>query len=1004
MALKNFKGLGTVGAAEKPIEFEYKPLGLEAFAQPLAQMQQRYDLTEQSIDESKFGIDSLDPHDTRASELASKLEQDKNDILNELARTGNSKQAAKALNKLNKFYNEDPEIVNYRTNKKFRQEDLANQQKRVDENEITQIDLDQEAFMTADKFAKKVAQNPFNRETKSGPNIEKLTIERNIEDDIFKLATQLAKGTPLQTNDEFLKVAAALGIDAEAIKVTSQRRELEQTSGELFRLLNRSKNFKHFIENRAEREFYAATTPNSPWYEPGFEEGVINKMLDELQLGIDTEKNPEKKKELEESRDLFNSSLQKAIDAGDITPLAHQVYMSDVAAETIKGISEGAADLYDVLSTKLNIESIASSSAGRELNKNPEDYKVTTQMISPVVGVKQSEVSVMPGGAVSDTKVQEQIYNGQLEIGESLTKDSPKTEELKTNLESKKTELLQEFGDNKLYNSNGDIIALKDSAPIKIMEEGFKVQVSNYNDINQTYSYFKKRDENLKAIKTRNKEIEKELQTTNSANEKRALRAELSQNNKDLFDQEEVLIGETAFLELKFKDAISQLPDGPDKDRYTELMNSEEGVISVLSEMEKELYENINNFTEPVKEKLKELTTFDITLSSEQRAREYKKRTINFPNELNETIHSNVSKFTTNPLYKSFKNWKAETIIPQVPVRHQIVMDDRFDKFTKGESEILKNYLFFDNEGQGNAKVIKFNPGTNEIDKDLSAEEATILKAQNLNLNLEADYDKDSMKFQGTALGEDGRELIIVSLDRKIPITEELITENVSKLVGKTLDTKGKKRIEEAIKTNNLDVLSGEYELSIAKQVQTIVKNTPEEITVAVEGTNINLLKAASENTLDAIKNSIATNNQRNVKQWLDNYSNLAVISSFNRKDYNQNVIALNNMIKSNNTVDYIYEPAHSSKPLPNGTKQEFALSYRKEKDSPSITLFVTKIIRDENNDLISAQEFRTHPIPKPTAQILFSYNLMYGVGDKRDALRDKQGQIYVPAFQYDLD
>jgi hypothetical protein len=1001
MALKNFKGLGTVGALEKPIEFEYKPLGLESFAQPIAQMQQRYDLTEQAIDESKFGIESLDPHDTRATELASKLEQDKNDILNELARTGNSRQAAKALNKLNKFYNEDPEIVNYRTNKKFRQEDLAAQQKRVDENETTQIDLDKAAFMTADKFAKKVAQSPFNRETKSGPNIEKLTIERNIEDDIIELATQLAKGTPLQTDDQFLKVAASLGIDAEAIKVTSQKRELGQTSGELFRLLNNSKNFKHFIENRGEREFYAATAPNSPWYEPGFEEGVINKRFDELQAGIDAEENPEKKKELENAKKQLDASLKEAIDAGDITPLAHQIYISDLAAKTIKDISYGAADLYDVLSTKLNIQDLSSSSAGRELNKNPEEYKVTTQMISPIVGVKQSEASVMPGGAVSDTRVQEQIYNGQLEIGESLTKDSPKTEELKTNLESKKTELLQEFGDNKLYNSNGDIIALKDSAPMKIMEEGFEVQVSNYNDISQTSSYFKKRDENLKAIKARNKEIEKELETTNSANEKRALRAELSQNNEDLFNQEEVLIGETAFLELKLKDAISKLPDGPDKARYTELMNSEEGVISVLSEMEKELYESIDNFTEPVEEKLKELTTFDITLSSEQRAREYKKRTINFPNELSEAIHSNISKFTTNPLYKSFKNWKAETIIPQVPVRHQVVMDDRFNKFTKGESEVLKNYLFFDNEGQGNAKVIKFNPGTNKINENLSAAEAARLEEQNLSLNLEADYDKDSMKFQGTALGEDGRELIIVSLDKE----EAKLTE-VLKNIGGATDSKTINKLAAIIQSKDEEGLENlnVYEEAIAKKVITYLKNTPDEITVAVGGTNVNLLKAASENTLDAIKNAIATDDQRNIKQWLDNYSNLAVISSSNRTDYNQNLIKLNNMIKANNTVDYIYESPYSAKPLPNGTTQEFALSYRKQKDSPSIIAVVTKIIRDENNNFISAEDVRTHLIPKPTAQILFSYNLMYGVGDERDALRDKQGQIDVPAFQYDID
>jgi hypothetical protein len=853
--------------------------------------------------------------------------------------------------------------------------------------------------MTADIFAKKVAQNPFNRETKTGPNIDKLTIEKNIEEDIFKLATQLAKETPLQTNDEFLKVAAELGIDAEAIKVTTQKRELEQTSDELFRLLNQSKNFKNFINNRGEREFYAATAPNSPWYQPGFEEGVINKIFDETQAAIDIEEDPEKKKSLEDGLKSLTSRYQKAVDDGDVTPLARQIYMSDLAAETIKDISKGAADLYDVQSTKLNIQDPASSGAGRELNKNIDDYKVTTQMISPIAGVKQSEASVMPGGAVSDTKVQEQIYSGQLEIGESLTEDSPK--------------MLQEFGDDNIYDKNGNITALKDSPSMKFMEEGFNLQVANYNDISQTYSYFKKRDENLEAIKTRNKEIEKELQTTNNANEKRALRAELAQNNEDLFNQEEVLIGETAFLELKFKDAISQLPDGPEKTRYTELMNSEEGVVSVLSEMEKELYENLDNFTEPVEKKLKEVPIRAVTPtiklpednSSFAMTRPIK-AAVRFPKEvseeLSEIIHSNVSKFTTNPLYKSFKNWKAETIIPQVPVRHQVVMDENFNKFTNGEAKILQEHLIFDNQGLGKPEVIKFNPGTNKINEELSGTEEAKLRDQNLNLNIEADYDINSMKFQGTALGKSGEELIIVSLDKK----EAKLTE-VLRTIGGATDSKMINKLATLIQSKDkegIENLNNPYEEAIVKKVITYLNNTPDEITVAVRGTNVDLLKAAAENTLNGIKNAIATDNKRNIKKWLNNYSNIGVISSSNRNDYNQSVIKLNNMIKSDNTVDYIYESPHSGKRLPNGNIQQFAISYRKDKDSPSIIAVVTEIIKDEDNNFISAEDIATHSISKPTSQILFNYNLMYGVGDERDALRDKDGQIYVPALQYELD
>ena len=136
MALKNFKGLGTTGALEKPIEFEYKPLGLEAFAQPLAQMQQRYDVTEQSIDEAKFGIENLNPDETRSKAIAEKLEKDKQDVLLELERTGNAKAAAKALRGLNTFWNEDPEVTRIKTQRAQYLKDVEEAKKRVDEKKI----------------------------------------------------------------------------------------------------------------------------------------------------------------------------------------------------------------------------------------------------------------------------------------------------------------------------------------------------------------------------------------------------------------------------------------------------------------------------------------------------------------------------------------------------------------------------------------------------------------------------------------------------------------------------------------------------------------------------------------------------------------------------------------------------------------------------------------------------------------------------------------------------
>jgi hypothetical protein len=114
-----------------PTQFQYKPLNLMAFAEPLMKMQEKYDLTKAAIEESDVKATSLqfakDPEKARALEDLYRTKRD--ELVASLLESKNYTQAASKLKQLNKLYQEDPERIalesNYKTFLERDKEELA---------------------------------------------------------------------------------------------------------------------------------------------------------------------------------------------------------------------------------------------------------------------------------------------------------------------------------------------------------------------------------------------------------------------------------------------------------------------------------------------------------------------------------------------------------------------------------------------------------------------------------------------------------------------------------------------------------------------------------------------------------------------------------------------------------------------------------------------------------------------------------------------------------------
>ena len=129
----------------EPIQFEYKPLNLAAFAVPLAQMQEKFDVTQALVNESDVDLAHLDfgTDPVKAAELKETYRQKRDELAKNLVESGNYTQAATKLKELNRLWQTDPERKAIEYNYAARQKYMEEQQKRIDSGKDDQITRDQ---------------------------------------------------------------------------------------------------------------------------------------------------------------------------------------------------------------------------------------------------------------------------------------------------------------------------------------------------------------------------------------------------------------------------------------------------------------------------------------------------------------------------------------------------------------------------------------------------------------------------------------------------------------------------------------------------------------------------------------------------------------------------------------------------------------------------------------------------------------------------------------------
>ena len=252
-----------ISPSDTPLQYQYKPLNLMAFAEPLAKMQEKYDLTKAIIEDSDVKATALqwaeDPIKAKALEEIYRAKRD--EIAQNLAESKNYTQAGSQIKKLQKLWTEDPERVALESNYKLWEERNKEELARVDKKIISKDDYLEWANREKAKFeaasGTNFRQDALNPTGTYNPVTGKIGREANLQEDLDKIKLDLAKAAPGEKRAGMLQSMGleALTGDAQFVQSVIDEKDPNKVAANVERYLKTLDRFKPWLAETADYKF-----------------------------------------------------------------------------------------------------------------------------------------------------------------------------------------------------------------------------------------------------------------------------------------------------------------------------------------------------------------------------------------------------------------------------------------------------------------------------------------------------------------------------------------------------------------------------------------------------------------------------------------------------------------------------------------------------------------------------------------------------------------------------
>lgn len=967
--------LGTILPQTQAIPFQYTPLGLEAFAQPIAMKQQRFDTVLGAVEDTEFNIEHLSGDKQSQKKLKQELEEHKSALLADLDKTSNYKDAARRLKTLNKIYNSDAEIAGIRNQAaSFAAEDKAARE-RIDGKTYTQDDYKKWKFKTLNSYNEQGGLN-FDRATGNYTPIDASQRGDNLEKEIRDDAQKSAKSTPMQIKELYGDIDAGT---MSRIETLYKERSLDPTAThqgialEIENWLKQSDRYKNFIEEKAEYDFYYDSRHDS-----NFIDDIINnqeaKYRDAMstysqlaqQPGVGSDKREEFQnivKTLGKNYNQFLDLKEQAQASGKMLPLAEQLYIENVKGDYLGDVGRAAGDLVDVRQVTNNIKGGKSGSGSGAAKKleDVKDLEVNTSIID--YSAKNAPIAQTGSTSAFDVTGQEKIFSkGQADLVRDLTFPHKDSEAYKA---------------SEIINNDDNINLLKEEEQTK-----FRAVSEDAND----YYTLMKRDEKFeKSIEDKNLQIEEQrkILNTGTANEIAEATSKITVFNQDI--KEAQLQREAEFTEIDNLLDEAYPADSRGNRLVTELNN-----FNLTTATRQEKYEAFYNLYKDqlvsqsnlfsTEKAVSSQVESDLGISEEMR-REAELAELQDEGILargGEVLLSETptiftpSAFNTNyPSHTAIQTLRDSLAARSAATTHEVIVDESSNAFTEGTLKKITDEFEKNPPGSiGAGKVVNFDEATGKI-TDVSG-------VANYNLK---NYKKPA--YEGTGKGLSGNTIDLFRYSR-MPLGKP----EIAKIVAST----ERKKIEDV---SNEDITAWK-------------QNNPQTIILASEGKSYDVNQKATKTFTEYAGAAIAGDNPYAFETVLNSFAAINVLADPDRrKRYNGMSASLQQLIKQQNTSRVLTQTPNIWQ-SDGKTSSGYFLDYRYEKDAGIIVNVSQITIDNATGEQLSNTPVTTHTMPGINSQSIRAMDVFYGVGNDADAVKNPQAnlgeQSFLPASFLPLD
>lgn len=990
-----------------PLKTEYKPLGLEAFARPLSEIQGKYDSVLTAIKDADFAINSLDKDNPRNKELVSEFEGLRDELAQNLLTTGNYKQALDKAKQLNKLFTKDEEIKGIQSNYALYTEAKKEQQERVSKGDITQQDFDLWDFKARTDFQ----GTQYDKKSGKYNTINVRPRMKNMEKEIMDKSLELARMAPTWTTEQFVQTMAGLGMSAgqiDYIKEKFEKRDLNQVSSEIENFLRQSDQYKNWVIEDADYKWDYATKTD-PNYINGFLENY-NSVLDSEKLRYQEllKQNPGNAPEIQAEIDKlsktqtdFLTGLQASIKNGTVEDFAKTLFTNYALDSRFGGVSFGASDMVDVVNQTFSVnEAGTGRKKAEEKLKEMDGISIATN-VTGVTG-KSAQYTIGTGS----TGVLDEYTRAGASAYESL-------------LEQKR-----QFGDDKIPGYEGTLRTYdpnkKEDVPYI---EAKNANITMYTVLSRNSNF----EKDIQKLNSDFADINSQIATATTEEQKKELKSKANIIAQDI---EEKKLAKYADIDLVEKIISQELnkeyvtpeiknlyeQSGNDvavflrklREANTEFLTKEsETATQKYQQTINELAKQYPDVSMQELEKMAQLTAVDIELkavtnmeqvSTEPKPAKPLEEQVNIidPNKIGEVpqlqfegkpgqvqvVIDNVKKipaevmFANNAMNRYSQYLK--TITTSTPL--EIITDKNLEKMTNGESLEFIEYAKANQVGGSRIVQVDYNPSTAKTKEKATGDRFTL----------------SAYSETPHWVGNDENGDAIFRYSIKPEFTGDRSTVNTA-VATYLKDQKEKTTPDDAT-------------VPTATEIEQWVKDNPTDLYVVMKGRSNNLASSAREHYTEWGESAIKISDFKNLNKNIQNYAPIHMIGDPERRKLYYQMgatldAALKDPVKAKNVV--LTQPPAAWQQNEDQTFTGYAIQYY-VKDG-SVIAQINKGILDPTkaeDQRITWQAINSVDLldkGNNLPVLLVQMDLLYGTGREEDLVTHQESLVgdvpFVPAF-----